>query len=104
MVFGGTKWKKKRVSVMSVTDPEGVVTPLSIIWDDGRIFDISMPENRGMQASEHLGEYVHEYLVTIKHSKKRLYKDSLSWFVEVPQENTTNTGKWPPDLLWDPEA
>lgn len=104
MVYGGKRWEKKRVAVMSLCEPDGQVIPVSLIWDNGRIFNMILIENRCMKPTEHIGEYAQDYYVAFGREKRHLYKDQYGWFIEVPNKSRENTGQWPPNLEWDPEA
>lgn len=104
MVYGGRKWQKKRVSVIVLYSTSGLLTSLTLYWDDGRSFNMSVLEFRGVRPSERLGEYCCDYLVMFGCHKRHLYRDNYGWFVEVPAHDTDNTADWPPAGCWDPEA
>jgi len=41
-IYGGKPARERRsVEVISYTAPDGLVTPLEIIWDDGRRFKVT---------------------------------------------------------------
>lgn len=104
MVYGNPMYEKQRVGVYSYTDAEGHISPTRIVWTNGDIFDITFSWDLGNKPSEHLGEYVHTWKIDINKNKRFLYKDQYGWFVEVKSKNKGDTGMWPPQPLWDPEA
>lgn len=76
-------FKKIYVTVIAQFDTTGKITPLSIVWEDGRIFDV----DKILSINEHCvyssGGYGTRYTVRILNKEKYLNFADGRWFVEV---------------------
>lgn len=83
MVRGIENREKKYVKVVSATDEDGLVTPLSIEWEDGRVYEIDRVLDRRHAASLKVGGTGMRYLVRIGHATTYLFHEEARWFVEA---------------------
>lgn len=83
----------KAVRVISSTSVEGVVTPLEIVWEDGRHFRIDrVLDRRRAQSLKHGGKGM-RYRVQIGNTATYLWFDGLIWSVdEKVQAGETDWG------------
>lgn len=88
MVRGISSREKKYVDVIARHDSEGVVTPLAIIWDDGRTFEIDRVLDRRQAASLKVGGNGLRYIIRIGAKETLLFYENPLWYVEaiVPGE------------------
>ena len=74
---------KTYVNVMVIYDQDGNVTPLSIEWEDGRIYEIDRVLDVRKAASTKAGGVGMRYTVKIGRSITYLFFDCFNkWFVE----------------------
>ena len=74
---------KTYVNVMVIYDQDGNVTPLSIEWEDGRIYEIDQVLDVRKAASTKAGGIGMRYTVKIGRSITYLFFDCfIKWFVE----------------------
>lgn len=82
---------KRYVEVIAKFDINGKVIPLSIIWEDGRIFEVDKILDMRQAVSLKAGGTGYRYLVLIKGNRRYLFcegqnlknKHSLcKWFIE----------------------
>lgn len=74
---------KTYVNVMVIYDQDGNVTPLSIEWEDGRIYEIDQVLDSRKAASTKAGGIGTRYTVKIGRSITYLFFDCFNkWFVE----------------------
>lgn len=87
MVQGISHRHKRYVEVVSRTDEEGAVRPLSIGWNDGRSFTIDQILDTRQAASLKVGGTGIRYLVRIGRTETFLWYENPRWFVEeiVPE-------------------
>lgn len=78
-----TDREKRYVKVISKTDEEGRVTPLSIIWEDGRTFAIDRVLDRRRASSLKTGGTGIRYTIRVGGSETYLYHENPRWFVEA---------------------
>ena len=74
--------KKTYVSVLAEFDPSGQLTPLAVVWADGRRFDIDRVVERRRAASLKVGGQGIRYLVEVGGRTTFLYYEEPAWFVE----------------------
>lgn len=83
------KYKKVYVEMIADMKPDGVVRPMTMIWDDGRNYrkyEIDKVKEIRRGASMKAGGLGLRYLVMIKGQQKILWlEDDNKWFVEVPE-------------------
>lgn len=81
-------FRKTYVEVNARIDVDGRVTPLSIVWRDGRTFEIDRVIDAIRRASTRVGGTGIRYLVAMNGREKYLYFEDPRWFVEevVPDE------------------
>ena len=74
---------KTYVNVMVIYDQDGNVTPLSIEWEDGRIYEIDQVLDVRKAASTKAGGIGMRYTVKIGRSITYIFFDCFNkWFVE----------------------
>ena len=83
MVQGIDSREKRYVKVVSATDEDGNVMPLSIEWEDGRIYEIDRVLDRRHAASLKVGGTGVRYLVRIGQAKTYLFHEDPRWYVEA---------------------
>ena len=82
MVTGIEHRKKRYVEVVADHAEDGRVTPLYIIWENGRRFDIERVLDRRRAASLKCGGTGIRYYVEIGAKRTFLYFEEPRWFVE----------------------
>ena len=82
MVKGISQRKKRYVEVISRTDEDGAVRPMSITWPDGRVFAIDQVLDVRRAASRKVGGTGMRYLVRIGRTETCLFYENPRWFVE----------------------
>ena len=83
MVRGIDSREKRYVKVASVTDEDGRITPTSIEWEDGRIYEIDRVLDRRHAASLKVGGTGMRYLVRIGRTTTYLFHEDPRWYVEA---------------------
>lgn len=73
---------KQFVSVEAKFDTDGNLLPLSIIWDDGRKFEIDRVTDVRYSASLKSGGTGLRYTCRIGNHLRYLYLDDKRWFIE----------------------
>ena len=74
---------KKFVAVTARFDTQGNITPLSVEWEDGRIFAIDRVLDVRRAASLKAGGQGTRYTVRIQNRETYLFLDMPQWFVEA---------------------
>lgn len=74
--------KKVFVEVVARFDREGKVTPVSLIWKDGRSFEIDRVLDVRRAASRIAGGSGIRYTVRIMGEERHLFYDEPIWFIE----------------------
>lgn len=74
--------RKVFVSVNARFDPEGKITPLSITWEDGTIYEIDKVIDIRRAPSLKAGGIGMRYTVRIQGKKSHIWFDDTRWFVE----------------------
>lgn len=82
MVRGITSRRKHYVEVLARIDEDGRVTPVSITWEDGRVFEIDRVLDVRQAASLKVGGTGMRYLVRIGQTTTYLFYENPRWFVE----------------------
>lgn len=82
------KYRKTYVDVVARIDEDGKVTPLSIRWRDGRVFEIDRVIDVIRRASTRVGGTGLRYTVSVNGREKYLFFEDPRWFVEevVPED------------------
>ena len=83
MVQGIDSREKRYVKVVSSTDEDGLIMPLSIEWEDGRVYEIDQVLDRRRAASLKVGGTGVRYLIRIGHAKTYLFHEDPRWYVEA---------------------
>ena len=90
MVRGISYRRKRYVEVTSRTDEDGVVRPLSITWNDGRVFPIDQIVDMRRAASLKVGGTGMRYIVRIGRTETCLFFEDPRWFVEeIVRDNSS---------------
>lgn len=87
MVKGIESRRKHYVEVISRTDEDGRVTPVSIVWEDGRTFPVERVLDARQAASLKVGGTGMRYLVQIGSRETFLFYEGPRWFVEEKCRN-----------------
>ena len=74
--------RKVFVEVTARFDTEGNLTPLSITWEDGTVFEIDRVLDRRRAASLKAGGQGIRYTVRINDHQTYLFYEEPRWFVE----------------------
>lgn len=74
--------KKVYVKVLAQFDREGQVTPLSVEWEDGRVYQIDRVLDVRPGASLKAGGAGMRYTVRIGRTRTLLFFEDPAWFVE----------------------
>ena len=74
--------RRRYVEVTAEFSPEGKVTPLSITWEDGRVFEIDRVEGARRAASLKAGGTGIRYTIMVRGRRTFLYFEGPAWFVE----------------------
>lgn len=75
--------RKVYVDVVAKIESDGTVTPLTVIWEDGKEFDIDrVTQVRRAYASKVGGTGI-RYTVSVKGKITYLFEDEGKWFVEA---------------------
>jgi len=83
MVKGIEHREKRYVKVTSITDEDGRITPVSVEWDDGRVYEIDRVLDVRHAASLKVGGTGIRYLVRIGHATTYLFHEDPRWYVEA---------------------
>lgn len=75
--------EKRYVEVVSRTGVDGEVTPLAVVWDDGRSFPVERVLDRRRAASLKCGGTGVRYTVEVGGRATYLYFEDPRWFVEA---------------------
>ena len=74
---------RKNITVIAKMDENSKVTPLQIIWQDGRIFEVDKILDIRKKASTKGGGKGLRYTVLIKNQERYIWLDDYFWFIEV---------------------
>ena len=74
---------RKDISVIAKMSSDKRVTPLQIVWEDGRVFDIDKILDVRPAASTKGGGIGLRYRVRIGQNERYLFLDGYVWFIEV---------------------
>ncbi|MCL1847565.1 MAG: hypothetical protein FWF91_06315 [Coriobacteriia bacterium] len=87
--------QKRYVEVVTRTGTDGKIMPLSIIWEDGRSFDVDQVIDMRRAASLKVGGSGIRYICEIKGTRTFLYFEDPLWFVEekLAQEESLVIGE-----------
>lgn len=79
---GVVERKKRYVSVVSRTNDEGAITPLTIEWNDGKRYEIDQILECRQAASLKTGGRGLRFVIRIGQNRTYLYFEGPRWFVE----------------------
>lgn len=82
MVRGIESRKKRYVEVIARHAEDGTVRPLSIVWEDGRSFEVERVLDVRRAASLKVGGTGVRYVVRIRGRETYLFYENPRWFVE----------------------
>ena len=74
--------RKVYVEVTAKFDTEGNITPLSVTWEDGTVYEIDRILDRRRAASLKAGDIGMRYTCRISGQRSYLYYEEPRWFVE----------------------
>lgn len=80
---GEDRREKRYVEVISRTSVDGIVTPLEIVWDDGRHFEIDRITEKRQAASRRTGGTGFRFTIRVGGQVTYLYYEGPRWFVEA---------------------
>ena len=75
--------RKVYVEVTARFDTDGRITPLSLTWEDGTVFEIGRVLDCRRAASLKAGGIEMRYTVRIGNQQSYLYYEDPRWFVEA---------------------
>ena len=75
--------RKVYVEVTARFDTDGRITPLSLTWEDGTVFEIGRVLDCRRAASLKVGGIGMRYTVRIGNQQSYLYYEDPRWFVEA---------------------
>lgn len=73
---------KVYVNVLAKFDAEGNITPISVEWEDGRIYEIDRVLDVRRGSSLKAGGTGMRYTIRIGRNQTMLYYENPAWFVE----------------------
>ena len=74
---------RKNITVIAKMETNSNVTPLKIIWEDGRNFEIDKILDIRKKASTKGGGKGLRYTILIKNQERYIWLDDYYWFIEV---------------------
>lgn len=74
--------QKIYVKVIAEFDTDGTVTPLSMEWEDGTVYEIDKVTDARRRASMRVGGTGMCYTCVIRRQERYLYFENPRWFVE----------------------
>ncbi len=74
--------RKRYVEVLARHLEDGKVLPVSVTWDDGRVFSVDRVCDMRQAASLKVGGMGMRYIVRIGHATTCLFYEDPGWFVE----------------------
>ena len=74
---------RKEITVSALMKPSREVLPLSVVWEDGRVFEVDKILDIRPSAGTNGGGMGLRYRVRILGQEKFLYLDGYVWFIEV---------------------
>ena len=80
---GVERRERKYVEVVADFSEDGRVTPLVIVWDDGRRFPIDRVVDGRWAANMKLGGRGYRYTVMVGGRERLLWRDENRWYVEM---------------------
>lgn len=83
MVEGIAYRKKKYVDVVARHSIDGGITPQSIVWGDGIVYEIDRVLDKRQAASLKVGGNGVRYLIRIGEKETFLFYEGPQWFVEA---------------------
>lgn len=81
--FANTMFMRKDVCVIAKMNENGFVTPLTIVWSDGKKYEIDKVVDVRKKASLKGGGMGLRYTCIIKNQEKHIWLDGYTWFVEI---------------------
>jgi hypothetical protein len=81
-VLPGTNQYKVYVAVTAETSPDGVITPLAFVWEDGRKYEIDRVLDARPAASLKAGGNGIRYTIRVMGRQKYLFLEEKRWFME----------------------
>ena len=94
-VYGARPEKQKKyVIVLAETTTDGLITPIQVVWEDGRRYRIDEVTDRRDARSPVTGGSGLRFTVTIRGTKTYLWLsfEDLRWFVEAKVRRDLDTG------------
>ena len=74
--------RKVYVKVVSYTDEEGNITPISVTWEDGRAYDVDRVADISRAFALKVGGTAIRYTVKILGKETFIFLEGSKWFVE----------------------
>lgn len=76
------KFKKVYVVMNVQVQPDGSIRPMSMVWEDGTIYEIDRVLHIVPAASLKVGGYGTRYTVIIEGKQRDIFDEDGKWFVE----------------------
>ena len=74
---------RKNVTMIAKMDEYGFVTPLTLVWENGKHYEIDKVVDIRKKASLKGGGMGQRYTCIIKNQEKFIWLDEYTWFVEI---------------------
>ncbi len=78
-----TIFMRKDIDVIAKMNTSGVITPIKILWDNGKSYEIDKVLDIRKKASLKGGGMGIRYTCKIKEKERFLWLDGYVWFVEI---------------------
>ena len=76
--------RKVYVAVRADFDTEGRITPVSLTWEDGTVFEIDRVLDCKKAASQKAGGIGDRFTIRVQGRERYLWFENPRWFVEAP--------------------
>lgn len=86
MINRNVRYEKQYVRVVAELGADGRITPMYLLWPDGRRFDIDEVLETGFSSSSKTGSSGVRYSVKIAGQRKIIWRDGRGFFVECPRQ------------------
>lgn len=99
------EWNRHYVEVITIHRYDGAISPLCVLWEDGRAFRVSATGDPIRTSCRKTGGYALRYAIVVSGRKRELYiDDDGHWFVEVQGPgNAAFLASHDPREYWPPQ-
>lgn len=78
--------QKVYIKVFVMISEDGIIKPLQILWEDGRIYDIDRIIDVKPRAATKVGGHGLRYECRIRNQTRFIFNEEQRWFMEVDKE------------------